>query len=83
MNKRDAIRLKPGTELLCSDHADDQYATHWWIAEVIRTTKNGGILVLVIEGRSLTYNWCGSGTGPNVGEEMWFPYHRVWKRGPR
>jgi len=42
-------------------------------------TPRGGILVRVIEGKTVggSQDWRGPGTGPNAGLEMWIPYSHV------
>ena len=79
MKHAEAIRLKPGTKVLCRDHHQSQKARQWWTGHVVRVTDSGGILVHIIEGKSLTWDWCGPGTGPDAGTEIWFPYSRVGK----
>lgn len=76
-----AIRLKPGAKVLAADNRLTHLATQWWMGEVRQVTENGGVLVLVTEGKQVpNHDWSGPGTGPDVGTEKWFPYNRVWKR---
>lgn len=80
MNKRKALRLKPGAHVMCADHNDVSKARYRWVGDVVRVTENGGILVRITEGKRVggSQDWCGPGTGPDVGTEKWFPYHHVW-----
>lgn len=75
MNKRDALRLKPGDEISFCDHHHTAQASQWWTGEVLHVTSKGGIKVRVTEGRA--DGWRGPGTGPDVGTERWVPYHHV------
>lgn len=80
MNRRDALKLKPGTRLLCADANKMQHTRFHWIGEVVHVTENGGILVRITEG-PWQEDWSdGPGTGHDVGKQKWFPYSQVWKR---
>jgi len=77
MNKRDALRLKPGAEVTFGEGPSSYDSGRWWVGEVIRVTPRGGVLVRITQGRSHASTWGGPGTGPNVGEERWVRYDRI------
>lgn len=45
MNKREALKLKPGIHVRCGNSAMTAKVTHWHIARVQHVTPKGGVLV--------------------------------------
>lgn len=80
MNKAAARRMKAGTRVICADGPNPGCANVAYVGNVVRVTPKGGVLVRITEGKSIAYSWCGEGTGPGVGTEIWFPYHHVHKQ---
>ena len=70
MNRREALRLAPGTRIIFCDHQYTAKATCYWKGEVLAVTPRGGIRVRVLDEKP----WRGDQPG---GEERWVPYHHV------
>lgn len=82
MNKRDALRLKPGDNILFSDVPTRRMndATNWFFGEVLHITPKGGVRVRITESRDGCWN--GPGTGASAGKVRWIPYHHVFSKQP-
>jgi hypothetical protein len=79
MRKAEALRLKPGQRVFCTNATKFQHATQYWVGEVVHVTPKGGVLMKVIEGKipGGSMDWCGPGTGPDAGKQKWFQYNHV------
>lgn len=73
MNRRQALRLKRGTRLICASRADWNWPCRFWVGELVDVVR-GGANVLITEGKCPELDWCGPGTGPNAGEVLLFPF---------
>jgi hypothetical protein len=72
MNKRDALRMKPGDYILYGSHANMQYCIradgfHW--GRVCHVTPKGGIKIDALMPNGVTLK----------GHTEWVPYHHVFK----
>lgn len=76
MLKREALKLKPGDQLIWSDSkkADWRYTA---VGTVIKITEKGGILVKVLESKTRNRDWEGPGNSPDSGTEVCVPYSWV------
>jgi hypothetical protein len=81
MNKRDAARLRPGTQILFRNTGRTQTASNWWVGEVVRTTEGGGVLVRVTKARDGGWDKP-AGRGSLVGTQQWVPYHHIHGKHP-
>jgi hypothetical protein len=75
MTKAKALRLRPGEVITFGDHQYTRNCTRWCQGEVIHVTKNGGILVKIIDEKP----WFGPREyRRRFGDvETWVPYHHV------
>ena len=86
MNKRDALKLRPGDLILFGNDRLTLNCTEWGEGEVIHVTDKGGILVRIVEGCKRSgggWDWSGPWTGPDVGKERWVRYDHVSDRRGR
>lgn len=69
MNKRDALRLKPGDLIVYEVPSAKVWDRYGGEAEVLTVTPNGGILV-----KDFHYDEEG---GRRIGPKHWVPYHHI------
>jgi hypothetical protein len=80
MNKREVLRLKPGTVILYNEACPQRQryrSEYLWVGKVVHVTSNGGVKVsYVMPYKSTKYSyhggWCGSAR-----DVEWVPYQRV------
>jgi hypothetical protein len=68
MNKRDALRLRPGDQVLFGLSSRTSECAERFEGEVQHVTENGGIVVCIIYGH---------GPSRTYGERQCIPYHHV------